>query len=98
MHPYLDAAELLPLTKNDLARIESVLTPFVIEANSSLTNITALCDDQLGIEPGTSLSVVRYLLANRRWAINMNNPIRPSKKPEITVKSINIQEKAEEVG
>ncbi|MFB2839102.1 TnsA endonuclease N-terminal domain-containing protein [Floridanema evergladense] len=98
LHPYFDAAGLLPLTQKDLARIESVLTPQVIEANSSLTNITALCDDQLGIEPGTSLSVVRYLLANRRWATNMNKPIRPSKKLEITVKSINIQEKAEGVG
>ncbi|MEA5497541.1 TnsA endonuclease N-terminal domain-containing protein [Limnoraphis robusta Tam1] len=98
LHTYLDATELLPLTQRELDRIEIVLARLVIEANSSLTNITNLCDDQLGIEPGTSLSVVRHLLANRKWTTNMNKAIIPSKKVEIAVKSVSIQEQVEGIG
>jgi hypothetical protein len=41
----------------------------------ALTVSTNTCDERLGLEPGTSLAIVRHLLANRHWQINMQNPI-----------------------
>jgi hypothetical protein len=32
-------------------------------------------DDRLGLEPGTNLSLVRHLLACRRWRVDMTKPI-----------------------
>jgi len=64
LHPYLKVSDLSPLTENDIARIEAVITPLVLESENSLANITATCDDKLGLAPGLSLSVARYLLAN----------------------------------
>ncbi len=36
---------------------------------------TNMCDDRLGLDPGTSLAIVRHLLASRRWQIDMQNHI-----------------------
>jgi hypothetical protein len=72
--------DLAPLDQADIARIETVLTPQILQGKSALTKITNACDDQLGLSPGISLSVVRYLIANRRWQVDMNQRIQPSKK------------------
>ena len=68
-----------PLNQGDITRIETVLTPQVLEGRIALTKITNACDDQLGLSPGTSLSIVRYLIANRRWHIDLSQRIQPSK-------------------
>lgn len=73
-------SDLAPLNQNDITRIESVLTPQVLQGDIALTRLTNACDDQLGLPPGTSLSVVRYLIANRRWQVDMSQRIQPSKK------------------
>jgi len=36
------------------------------------------CDDRLGLQAGDSLSVARYLLANRSWLVDMNQLIKPT--------------------
>lgn len=72
--------DLAPLNQGDITRIETVLTPRVLQGKVALTRITDACDDELGLSPGMSLSVVRYLLANRRWQVDMNQRIQPSKK------------------
>lgn len=80
LHPYLRVSELAPLTENDIARIKAAITPFVLQAESSLANITATCDEKLGLTPGLSLSVARHLLANRVWKVDITQPIQPSDK------------------
>jgi hypothetical protein len=72
--------DLAPLTHDDITRIETVLTPQVLQGKTALTKLTNACDDQLGLSLGTSLSVVRYLVANRRWLVDMTQRIQPSKK------------------
>jgi hypothetical protein len=70
--------DLAPLKQADITRIDQVLRPKTAEGRLPLADITNACDDKLGLEPGTSLSVVRYLIANRYWLVNMNQPIQPS--------------------
>ena len=72
--------DLAPLNQGDITRIETVLTPQILQGKVALSRITNTCDDQLGLSPGTSLSIVRYLIANRRWQVDMNQRIQPSKK------------------
>ncbi|NQE37834.1 TnsA endonuclease N-terminal domain-containing protein [Microcoleus asticus] len=77
LHPYLDLND---LPQSDITRITMVMTPLVLQAKDSLANIAAICDDQLGLTPGFSLLVVRHLLANRVWQVNMVQPILPSER------------------
>ena len=77
LHPYLDLND---LPQSDITRITMVMTPLVLQAKDSLANIATICDDQLGLTPGLSLLVVRHLLANRVWQVNMVQPIRPSER------------------
>lgn len=72
-------SDLAPLNQDDITRIATVLTPQVSQERMALTRITNECDDQLGLSPGTSLSVVRYLVANRQWQVDMTQRIQPSK-------------------
>ncbi|MBW4485316.1 MAG: TnsA endonuclease N-terminal domain-containing protein [Tildeniella torsiva UHER 1998/13D] len=78
IHPFYKQGELAPLNQADITRINQFLRPKITERKLPLTDITNACDDRLGLEPGTSLSVVRHLIANRYWLINMNQPIQPS--------------------
>lgn len=77
LHPYLDLND---LPQSDITRITMVMTPLVLQAKDSLADIAAICDDQLGFTPGLSLLVVRHLLANRFWQVNMVQPILPSER------------------
>lgn len=88
--------DLVPLSQTDITRIESVLTPQVIQGKTPLAKITNACDDQLGLSPGTSLSVVRYLIANRQWQVDMSQRIQPSKK--LNLLSITLAEAYQELG
>lgn len=88
--------DLAPLSRSDITRIEAVLTPQVIQGKAPLTKITNACDDQLGLSPGTSLSIVRYLIANRQWQIDMSQRVQPSKK--LNLLSVMAAESYREIG
>lgn len=80
LHPRYFLEDLNPLDKSDVLRIHSVLTPLIIQGKETLSKLTNFCDNQLGLEAGTSLSVARHLIANRHWLVDMNQPIKPSHK------------------
>jgi len=80
LHPYLKVSNLAPLTESDIIRIKAAMTPLVLQASSSLADITVACDDKLGFTPGLSLSVARHLLANRVWQVDITQPIQPSER------------------
>ncbi len=88
LHPYLRTIELAPLTQMDIDRIATALSPLILQANTPLANVTTICDDKLGLAPGTSLSVVRHLLASRRWCVDMSQPIRPNEKLILSTASV----------
>jgi hypothetical protein len=84
LHQYRHLEDFSDLTEFTIHQIISVLTKSVCEQNVSLRNITLQTDDRLGLEIGTSLSIVRYLLANRSWQVDMNKPINPGKQLILT--------------
>ena len=79
LHPFFQVENLSSLANRELARITTVLTLEISKDDTPLADIAADCDDRLGLEPGTSLSVSRYLIANRQWSVDMNRLIEPSK-------------------
>lgn len=79
LHPFLHGENLSPLSEREIHRIATAITLRVAQGNVPLVNITAECDDLLGLSPGTSLSVARHLIANRQWQIDVNKPLQPSK-------------------
>lgn len=87
LHPYLKVSDLAPLTESDITRIKAVMMPLVVQAGSSLAEITATCDDKLGLTPGLSLSVARHLLANRVWQVDITQPIQPNERLKLLSKA-----------
>jgi hypothetical protein len=78
VHAYREGTALAPVTKEIIRRVEAVLTPRINEQPAPLRELTDTCDDQLGLSPGVSLTVVRHLIANRRWQVEMDQPINPA--------------------
>lgn len=79
VHAYRDTAALTPVTDAIIRRVEVVLAPHLNERRSPLRELTDACDDQLGLSPGMSLMVVRHLIANRQWQVDMRQPINTAK-------------------
>ncbi|AFZ11256.1 TnsA endonuclease [Crinalium epipsammum PCC 9333] len=77
LHPFGSRTDLKDMSKWEINRINKILTEKIRYSRQSLAEITAQSDDLLGFIPGTSLSVARYLLANRTWDFDINQPIQP---------------------
>jgi len=84
VHPFRDVSALAPLTGDAIDHIVTVLTPRVLAGALPLRDLTGACDEQLGLADGTSLTVVRHLLAARRWQVDMRVPIRVPEKLTLT--------------
>ncbi|MDQ3742896.1 MAG: TnsA endonuclease N-terminal domain-containing protein [Acidobacteriota bacterium] len=77
LHSYRSLADFTDLDEFTFRQIASSVTEALKKHQGSLRSITLATDDRLGLEPGTSLSVVRHLLANRRLRVDMLKPINP---------------------
>jgi len=77
-HRYMD--EDSRYSRREIYSVATILTKSVQESTSSLRHIALDCDSTLGFEPGTSLSVAYFLIANRHWEIDMYTPIHPGKR------------------
>lgn len=85
LHGYLEIADRLSLTKQEVCTIADVLTQKIAAGNISLRDVAADCDSQLGFEPGTGLTVAYHLLARKEWQIDMHVPIVPRKRLALLV-------------
>jgi hypothetical protein len=92
--------ENLSLSERELLQAKKLLLQWIAQRDDPLTEITADCDDKLGLEPGDSLSVVRHMLARRELLVDLNQPINPRKKlvllKSLSVDLINQREKLDE--
>jgi len=80
LHNYRHIADRVPLTTKEIRRLANVLTQTVVAGRLSLRQSAAACDQQLGLEPGTSLTVAYHLLAQREWRVDLKTAIEPGKK------------------
>lgn len=84
LHPHL-SLEGFKIDTNDLPAISRYLTGEVRQNKDALANIARRCDEDLGLEAGSCLTLARHLLATRQWQIDMSvriNPVRPLKLQE----------------
>lgn len=77
VHPYFRLADLYPLPADKINEIAFALTRMVLRGDGTpLRSLTAACDELLSLRTGESLAVVRHLLANRWWSVDMTKFIR----------------------
>ena len=60
-----------------VAKAKKVMEPLFLKGDKKLTDITNFCDDRLGLQPGESLTIVRYCLICKQWKVNMDVLIEP---------------------
>jgi hypothetical protein len=71
LHCYYRLDDLYPLTASEVDQISAVLTHLVLNEDLPLWEVARNCDKMLGLEANTGLAVVRHLLANQHWKIDM---------------------------
>jgi hypothetical protein len=91
VHFHRDLASIAPITEETVREIEAYLALKLFSNSTPLRVLTEECDQKLMLQVGTSLAVVRHLLANRRLEIDMNTRIQPEKVLTLTVKPIVLQ-------
>jgi hypothetical protein len=57
----------------------TVMSNLICDRNLALRDITNFNDEYFDFEIGTSLAIVRYLIATRQWIVNMEQLIQPEK-------------------
>jgi hypothetical protein len=75
-YPYYHTTALRPLNKTMIEKIAALLTRKVLETDAPLRRITRACDDELKLNRGRSLAVVRHLIARRYWEVDLTKDIR----------------------
>ncbi|HEX8459364.1 MAG TPA: TnsA endonuclease C-terminal domain-containing protein [Pyrinomonadaceae bacterium] len=80
VHGYRNLSDFCRLPPELVRDAVRVLTDRVRTENRPLRDITSGTDDRLGLDPGTSLALVRHLIANRQWAVDMCHPINPGQR------------------
>ncbi|PSR36343.1 MAG: heteromeric transposase endonuclease subunit TnsA [Sulfobacillus thermosulfidooxidans] len=74
LHPYRFPDALSPLIFSEIHRVRKGLEQELLKSEPLSLTANAV-DDRLGLDPGTSLSVVRHLLATRTWRVDLSEPI-----------------------
>jgi hypothetical protein len=77
--PHFDLAESGEFTVDLMARIRTVIEPAVSEGKRSLVEIATACDDRLGLKPGSTLGVIRHLLAVGTLPVDLTVEIDPQR-------------------
>lgn len=69
-----------------IERIEAELHRALSDKSIPLFQAALDCDGRLGFENGTSLAVAKYLIATRRWDIDLHQPIKTEENLHILVR------------
>lgn len=83
IYKFRPLSSLHPLSDEMIYRISCLLTEGLSGREISLSGLALECDDLLGLTSGTSLSVARYLIANRQWQVDMMRIIDPRERLNI---------------
>jgi hypothetical protein len=80
VYPCYWLTDLYPLTGPDVKRIATLLTHMALNDNLPIRRVTQRCDRILRLDVGTSLAVVRHLIANRFWEVDVSKRIRTNER------------------
>jgi len=79
-YKYLETGSLpAPLTPSQIPKLTDYMLAIIKKGEISLRNISKACDDKHDLPVGSSLALVRHLLATRKWQVNLLKPIQPEK-------------------
>ncbi|MBN1137230.1 MAG: heteromeric transposase endonuclease subunit TnsA [Anaerolineae bacterium] len=80
LHEYRHIADRASLPEDEYQAVADRLTRQALQTDTPLKRIALDCDRHFGLAPGTGLTVAYHLMANRRWQINMEEPLTVSKR------------------
>lgn len=75
IHSYLVIDDRLALPATTISQAITLLTTEVMHKSSPLRHIARACDEKLGLELGTCLTLAYHLLATRQWQVDMFTPL-----------------------
>ncbi|MEW6540812.1 MAG: TnsA endonuclease N-terminal domain-containing protein [Bacillota bacterium] len=84
VHKARDLSSAPDISPHILGQIEHGLSKQMERRRNPLAHAALAVDEQLGLEPGSSLWVVRHLIANRYWLVDMNTVIDTGKPLAVT--------------
>ncbi len=96
-HPYLYSAEFPSLAREETRLVISTLNQLALSGANTMAGVATECDRRLALEGGIALSVIRYLIANRRWRVDMNSLIKTGESLILLNQSALREEAAREV-
>ena len=67
------------INSRQISKLSNYMFSSVSNKGLALKSITENCDKKFSLSPGSSLALVRYLLATHKWQVNMFKPIQPEK-------------------
>lgn len=70
-----------PITYGLIMEVHSDIYSELVKGDKPLAKVTLEMDIKLGFPKGTCIQIVRYLIANRFWEVNMNKKIQPALEP-----------------
>jgi hypothetical protein len=76
LHDYLDVSGIPDATEMVKGQVAQLVSALLAEG-MTLAKAACVADDRLGLLAGTSLSLVRYFIATRRWIVDMEQRINP---------------------
>ncbi|HST50611.1 MAG TPA: TnsA endonuclease C-terminal domain-containing protein [Pyrinomonadaceae bacterium] len=79
-YKFKNSSSLHPLPEEMIYRVSCLLTEGLLGREISLSGLALECDDLLGLNSGTSLSVARHLIASRQWQVDMMKIIDPRER------------------
>lgn len=77
IHPYIQISSFIDPIQIEKAKL--FLDESIQKTDLPLRKITNFCDEYFSFETGTSLAIVRHLIAIRYWSVDMTQPIQPAK-------------------
>lgn len=75
IHTYATIEDCLALPATTISQAVALLTTEVLHKSSPLRHIARACDERLGLELGTCLTLAYHLLATRQWHVDMFTPL-----------------------
>lgn len=65
--------------------VSTTLYRSINETNNSLSIVALECDERFGFSHGTCLFIVKYMIANKRWSVDMFKKIDPLYKISLSI-------------
>ncbi|GFZ93825.1 hypothetical protein GCM10008018_45330 [Paenibacillus marchantiophytorum] len=69
------------LNKEVINSIEADLFQALLNRTMPCSKVAIECDQRFGFAPGTCLFIIRHLIANKHWLVDMNSLINPALGP-----------------